>query len=139
MALEKNKYIRIWGTPRSARIDNNKEAVLRSLTPKPPTIIKAPSIELSKVGFQFPKQTESIFPELSLVIEAGEQFGIIGSSGAGKSTLIRVLAGTLAPASRANGTSSTQRTRRIEVPSMQTNRERQRADRSPVARAPGWS
>ena len=43
-----------------------------------------------------PKTAEALH-EVSLTIDAGEAFGIIGGNGAGKSTLLRVMAGIIPP------------------------------------------
>lgn len=41
--------------------------------------------------------TQSLFSELSLVVETGDRVGLIGPNGAGKSTLLRILAQEISP------------------------------------------
>ena len=58
-------------------------------------------LELKQVGkvYQREQQTFTALSDISLKIEAGEIYGIIGYSGAGKSTLIRLLNGLEKPTS----------------------------------------
>ncbi|PKX70001.1 ATP-binding cassette domain-containing protein, partial [Latilactobacillus sakei] len=58
-------------------------------------------LELKQVGkvYQREQQTFTVLSDISLKIEAGEIYGIIGYSGAGKSTLIRLLNGLEKPTS----------------------------------------
>lgn len=48
-------------------------------------------IEFKAVQFQYPKTSQAVFEDLSLIIQPGEKVGIVGHSGSGKSTLTRLL------------------------------------------------
>lgn len=55
------------------------------------------SLELSKVSYCYPDAEIAGLTDVSLVINAGERIGIVGSSGAGKTTLADVILGLLRP------------------------------------------
>ena len=50
-------------------------------------------IELKKVTYQYPLDTEPVIKDVSLQIEAGKVYGLIGSNQAGKSTLCNIIRG----------------------------------------------
>ena len=54
-----------------------------------------PALELDKVTRKYGKVVA--LRELSMSIEAGEMFGLIGPDGAGKTTAIRLMCGLLKP------------------------------------------
>ncbi len=54
-------------------------------------------IELKAVNYTYPTSETSALNGISLVINAGEHIGIIGTSGAGKTTLVDTLLGLLKP------------------------------------------
>ena len=51
----------------------------------------APAIEFKNVSFAYPGQSEPVFKNLSLTIQAGEHVALVGENGAGKTTLIKLL------------------------------------------------
>jgi iron complex transport system ATP-binding protein len=55
------------------------------------------AVEFQKVTFGY--QREPLFRDLSLIIEAGEFFGIVGPNGSGKSTLLKLIARIITPRS----------------------------------------
>lgn len=55
------------------------------------------NIELDRVHFSYPGQSEPLLRDLCLSIEPGETIGITGPNGSGKSTLISLLSGFLRP------------------------------------------
>ena len=72
--------------------DERKNA-LRSIVPE----IRAGSIELSNVEFQYPGASRNSLSALNLSIKPGERIGIIGRVASGKSTLGRILCGLYVP------------------------------------------
>jgi ABC-type multidrug transport system fused ATPase/permease subunit len=56
-----------------------------------------PSIEISKVSFQYPGKSKPAVVNASLQILPGEVIALVGPSGAGKSTLIDLILGVLEP------------------------------------------
>lgn len=52
-------------------------------------------IELTSVGFKYPRSVESVLQDVSIKIERGSSVGIVGPSGAGKSTLVDLILGLL--------------------------------------------
>ena len=57
------------------------------------------TIELDKVAFKYPFNTQPPIKNASLVITQGQKIGIIGESGSGKSTLIDLILGVINPTS----------------------------------------
>lgn len=57
------------------------------------------ALEVCKLTYRYPKQTEPIIGIESLSIQAGEQVVLTGHSGSGKSTLLHLLAGLMDPSS----------------------------------------
>jgi len=57
------------------------------------------SIEVSHVTFRYKKDGPLVLNDVSLLINAGEYIGIVGTSGSGKSTLFRILLGFEKPES----------------------------------------
>ncbi len=55
------------------------------------------TIGLNRVSFTYPGNTKKALNKISLIINAGNHIGIIGSSGAGKTTLVDTLLGLLPP------------------------------------------
>ena len=54
-------------------------------------------LEMSQVAFQIKKKT--IVDELSLHVQSGSFYGLLGRKGSGKTTVLRLCAGLLEPAS----------------------------------------
>lgn len=54
-------------------------------------------IEVRDLVKSFGRGDEAILDHISLTVQKGSIFGILGSTGAGKTTLLRILAGTLRP------------------------------------------
>ena len=52
-------------------------------------------IQISQLGFVYPKSKEAALDNINLEIERGEIFGLLGPNGAGKSTLLSILSGIL--------------------------------------------
>ena len=52
-------------------------------------------IEVDKLSFRYPKQTDNSLTDINLQIEAGTRFGLFGPNGAGKTTLMSILTGLL--------------------------------------------
>lgn len=50
-----------------------------------------PKIEFQNVSFSYPDTEKAILKEISLTINGGEKFAIVGQNGAGKTTLIKLL------------------------------------------------
>lgn len=60
-------------------------------------ISSSPCIEIKNVTFSYNSAAKTIFENLNLKIEEGEQAGIIGRSGAGKTTILGLILGLLEP------------------------------------------
>ncbi len=56
------------------------------------------AVEIDNLGFAYP-DSEPLFKNLSLTVNAGEKIAIIGENGVGKTTLLKLLNGELAPSS----------------------------------------
>ena len=56
------------------------------------------AVEIDNLGFAYP-DSEPLFKNLSLTVNAGEKIAIIGENGVGKTTLLKLLNGELAPTS----------------------------------------
>lgn len=54
-------------------------------------------LELSRIGFSYPRSASPVLEDLDLSIPLGSSLGLVGPSGAGKSTLIDILVGLLVP------------------------------------------
>jgi iron complex transport system ATP-binding protein len=59
--------------------------------------VSAEDAPLAAQGVSFAYGSEPVIDDLSFVLRAGENLGIIGPNGSGKSTLIRLLSGVLDP------------------------------------------
>ncbi len=57
------------------------------------------SIQLDELSFRYPGAVEDTLAPLSLSVEDGAAFSLLGASGAGKTTLLNLLSGLLAPTS----------------------------------------
>jgi len=51
----------------------------------------APAIQIERLTKRFPGVTGAVLDDVSLTIDRGDIYGIIGRSGAGKSTLVRCI------------------------------------------------
>lgn len=60
---------------------------------------RPPTVEVRHLTFSWPGATEPVFEDLSLTIEAGSHFGIVGPNGVGKSTLLANILGIVQPSS----------------------------------------
>ncbi len=91
-----DRFLQLFKTPREADLFNNTDdevdAVQDSLSASP-----AVAIDLQKVTVKL--ESETIFNEIDLQIDAGSQVAIVGPSGAGKSTLVGLLLGWYQPVS----------------------------------------
>lgn len=56
------------------------------------------AVEIENLGFAYP-DSEPLFKNLSLTVNAGEKIAIIGENGVGKTTLLKLLNGELTPSS----------------------------------------
>jgi len=56
-----------------------------------------PSIELSGVGYTYPKAEKPTLTGINLNIRSGERIAIVGANGAGKTTLIKLICGLYTP------------------------------------------
>ncbi|MFT6076406.1 MAG: ATP-binding cassette subfamily F protein uup [Yoonia sp.] len=56
---------------------------------------KAPLLQLSDIGLTF--GGDSVFEDLSLVVQPGDRVALVGRNGSGKSTLMKVMAGLMLP------------------------------------------
>jgi len=56
-----------------------------------------PSIELSGVGYTYPKAEKPTLTGINLNIRAGERIAIVGANGAGKTTLVKLICGLYTP------------------------------------------
>ncbi len=54
-------------------------------------------VEIKKAWFRYEKKSEDVIKDLSLTLEKGKIYGIIGGNGAGKSTLISLISGYRKP------------------------------------------
>lgn len=79
-------------TDRSALVVDSVTVTFRPLIDKKPTLRKS----LGRLRHR-EKEKLVALDDVSLTINKGEAFGIIGSNGAGKSTLLKVMANTLKP------------------------------------------
>ena len=57
----------------------------------------APALELADVWFKYERETPDVLRGLSLSVDCGERFAIVGGNGAGKSTMMAILSGLLRP------------------------------------------
>lgn len=55
------------------------------------------SVQLSRVGYRYPRSAEWALRDLDISFEQGRQYGLVGRSAAGKSTLVDILVGLLEP------------------------------------------
>ena len=56
-------------------------------------------IQLENLEFRYPGSKDLALKPVSLDIESGEAFALLGASGAGKTTLLNLLSGILNPSS----------------------------------------
>jgi len=56
-----------------------------------------PSIELSGVGYTYPKAEKPTLTGINLNIRSGERIAIVGANGAGKTTLVKLICGLYTP------------------------------------------
>ena len=54
-------------------------------------------MQISQLGFKFKKPAKEIFNDLTLSLEPGRIYGLLGKNGAGKTTLIHLMCGLLTP------------------------------------------
>ncbi len=55
------------------------------------------AVEVKKAWFRYEKKSEDVIKDLSLTLEKGKIYGIIGGNGAGKSTLVSLISGYRKP------------------------------------------
>jgi len=53
------------------------------------------AVLINNLGFTYPRQSNSCFSNLNLVVYEGERFGLFGPNGAGKTTLMNCMTGLL--------------------------------------------
>lgn len=53
------------------------------------------AIKIDHLSFSYTAQSQNLFTDLNLEIEAGERFGLFGPNGAGKTTLMNLMTGLL--------------------------------------------
>lgn len=70
-----------------------------SFTPTPSAIKAAPFLTAKHLSFRYGRDEPDVLTDVSLSIQQGEWFGIIGNNGAGKSTLLELLSRILRPTS----------------------------------------
>lgn len=54
-----------------------------------------PAVNISNLGFSYPKNPGALFTNLNLTVADGESFGLFGPNGAGKTTLMSLMTGLL--------------------------------------------
>jgi ABC-2 type transport system ATP-binding protein len=54
-----------------------------------------PAVNISNLGFSYPKNPDALFTNLNLTVADGESFGLFGPNGAGKTTLMSLMTGLL--------------------------------------------
>ncbi|MCX6124123.1 MAG: ABC transporter ATP-binding protein, partial [Proteobacteria bacterium] len=60
-------------------------------------VARAPSIAIHGISFRYMDTSEDAIANMSLVVSAGQQLGIMGPSGSGKSTLLSLILGIYKP------------------------------------------
>ena len=96
--LVKNKPI-IWDDLSSQLGDSNK--IINKNHPNyGKTKMGSPIVEISHISYNYPNGNKGI-EDISLNIQKGEIFGIVGTNGSGKSTLAKLILGLLKPSSGA--------------------------------------
>ncbi|MFA6050559.1 MAG: ABC transporter ATP-binding protein [Candidatus Paceibacterota bacterium] len=68
----------------------NRDIEIKDVAQTEPSRIKAGEVHFDNVTFYY-KQSQNIFKNFNLKINAGEKIGIIGTSGAGKTTITKLL------------------------------------------------
>lgn len=66
---------------------------IRSLPEPPPRPQTAPAVKLKEVYFRYERRAADVLADLSLTVDTGELFCLVGGNGAGKSTVLSILAG----------------------------------------------
>jgi energy-coupling factor transport system ATP-binding protein len=96
--LVKNKPI-IWDDL-SSQLGDSKEIINKNHPNFGKTKTGSPIVEISHISYNYPNGNKGI-EDISLNIQKGEIFGIVGTNGSGKSTLAKLILGLLKPS---NGT-----------------------------------
>lgn len=76
-------------------LDNNP--IIQEVPYKNESNRKEPIIEIKNVWFRYSKKSNDVIRDLSLIVNKGELFSIIGGNGVGKSTLLKLITGTNKP------------------------------------------
>lgn len=94
-----------WRQLVQARQSHRRLQVFLQMPPMRPVVTSPPPprgrLTVERVTYGFPGQGTPLIKGVSFQLEAGESLAVIGPSAAGKTTLIRLLIGTIPPASGA--------------------------------------
>lgn len=81
--------------PRIQKIDcKNKSSIDKSCINESYANVKEPIIQIKDSWFRYSKEGNDVIRDLSLTVNKGELFAIIGGNGVGKSTLLKLITGT---------------------------------------------